>query len=86
MFVSTMPGRKLATKTFGFSTAMNSNNLTCASFELMYAERPGNIAGGRLLAPVVTPIIAAWDDFAVRRKAVVVIITTLTLVWRDGSG
>ena len=57
--VSIMPGCTLATKMFGLSAARNSKNFTCASFEAMYAERPGSIADGRALAPVVTPSIAA---------------------------
>lgn len=87
MSVSTMPGCMLATKMFGFSAARNSRNLTCASFELTYAERPGSIAGGRALAPVVTPRIAAWDGLAEGRKAFAVSITPLTLVCEEeGSG
>ena len=82
--VSTIPGCTLATKTFGFSAARNSNVFTAASFEVKYAESPaespGVPSGGKTRAPDVTPSIDACVLLAVGRKAVAAMMTDFTLV------
>jgi hypothetical protein len=78
--VSTIPGCKLATKTFGFSDARNSRNLIKANLEPMYADSPGNIEVGRAAVPVVTPKMVAWAGFAVGRKTLAATIGPFTFV------
>lgn len=84
MAVLTTPGCILAIKRSGFSAARNFGVLTCASLELTYADIPGTAAGGRVTAPAFTPIIAAWDGFALGRKAFAVTIMPFTFIWREG--
>ena len=79
--VSIIPGCTLATKRPGFSAAKNSSVFTIAIFEVMYAERPSVLAGGKLRAPAATPINDACVLLAVGRKAVAAMTTDLTFVW-----
>jgi hypothetical protein len=56
-------------------------SLICAVLEVIYADRPATVSGGKTTPPAVTASIEAPEGFAVGRKSCAAIRMALMFVY-----